>query len=260
MKHPPYMVGLGTMPPVAETFPDGPAARPSTGEGRGRLEPVGGEFGSLHEDRPDRLQGAGDRAARGERRWLGGRPGGGRLARRPGGRGGLGRGRQHGALLARRRDRPGAGGGRAGLHEHPRVRRAGGLVRPRGGLSPGRRVGRPAGRPRAGRRVPRGHADPLRGPARVLDQPARARGANRGLVLPPRDRRQGRRRGRKGGPGPTPPASRMSPRGRRSNEAVADLEGRPGRVQRVAHPGRGDRGVAAGSQRGRPRRGARLSR
>ena len=205
-KHPPYMVGLGTMQPVAETFRMARRLAPRTGEGRGRLEPVGGEFGSLHEDRPDGLQGAGDRAARGERRRLGGRPGGGRLARRPGGRGGLGRGRQHGALLARRRDRPGAGGGRAGLHERPRVRRARGLVRPRGGLSPGRRVDRPAGRPRAGRRVARGHADPLRGPARVLDQPARARGADRGLVLPRRDRRQGRRRGRKGGAGPTPPA------------------------------------------------------
>ena len=66
-------------------FPDGPAARPSTGEGRGRLEPVGGEFGSRHEDRPDGLQGAGDRAARGERRRLGGRPGGGRRRSSAGG-------------------------------------------------------------------------------------------------------------------------------------------------------------------------------
>ena len=31
-KHPPYMVGLGTMQPVAETFPDGPAARPRAGK------------------------------------------------------------------------------------------------------------------------------------------------------------------------------------------------------------------------------------
>ena len=74
--------------------PDGPAARPSTGEGRRRLEPVGGELRSRHEARPDGLQGAGNRAAGGERRWLRGRPRGGRRARRPGGRGDLGRGRQ----------------------------------------------------------------------------------------------------------------------------------------------------------------------
>ena len=80
----------------------------------------------------------------------------------------------------------------------------------------------------------------------------------RRLVLSRRDRRQGRRRGRKGGPGPTPPARGVAARAPDATAAVADLEDRPGRVQRVDHPGRGDRGVAAGSQRGRPRRGARL--
>ena len=97
------------------------------------------------------------------------------------------------------------------------------------------RVGESVGRLAArvlGRRVARGHADPLRGPARVLDQPGCARAAEPGAGRPPRDRRQGRRRGRKGGAGPAPPtggdrravAERASP-------PVADLEDRPGRVQ-----------------------------
>ena len=58
-------------------FPHGPPARPQAGAGRRRLEPVGGQFRGVHQGRPSRLQGAGDRAARGERRELGGRSRGG---------------------------------------------------------------------------------------------------------------------------------------------------------------------------------------
>ena len=62
----------------------------------------------------------------------------------------------------------------------------------------------------------------------------------------------------KRGPVRRHPRAEVASAGVRSAKAVAHLEDRPGSVQRVAAPGRGDRGLAAGSQRGRPRRGARL--
>ena len=104
---------------------------PRLSEGRGGVEPVGGKFGSVHEGRPDRLQGARDRAARGERGRLGGRARGGRLARSAGGP------RRSGSGATTRCSPsldavigPAQVRGRAGLHQHPRVRRAGDLVRP----------------------------------------------------------------------------------------------------------------------------------
>ena len=58
-KHPPYMVGLGTMQPVAETFRMARRLAPGLARSRSRLEPVGGEFRSRARSRPDSLQGAG---------------------------------------------------------------------------------------------------------------------------------------------------------------------------------------------------------
>ncbi len=66
MKHPPYMVGLGTMQPVAKAFRMA-KARAQAGESRRRVEPLRGQFRGVHEDRPDRLPGVGYRAARGKR-------------------------------------------------------------------------------------------------------------------------------------------------------------------------------------------------
>ena len=67
------------------------------------------------------------------------------------------------------------GGGRRDLYQHSRLRHREALFEPRGRLPsrPGV-VDRPAGRPRARRRVAGVHADPLRSPARIVAQQGRA--------------------------------------------------------------------------------------
>ncbi len=236
---------------------DGPAARPATGESRRRLEPVGGQFRGLHEDRPDRLQGAGDRAARGERRRLGGRARGGRLAHRPRGRGDLGRRRQHGALVARRGDRPGAGGGRAGVHERPRLRCAGrlfdlGADYYRVGESIGQLAGRvlggesPADMPILYEVPPEFWINRL-----ALDA------QTEGWSFPPEIDAKADVVVEKAGPVRRHPREQVVARGRARRPSRTWKVGLAA-YTRVDHPGGGDRGVPARSQRGRPRRGPRL--
>ena len=123
-KHPPYMVGLGTMQPVAEGFlmarrlaprlaKVGVAWNPSeanseacTKLARTVCKELGIELLEANVEGSAAVREAvAALVGRGPRR--------------------SGSGRQHGALLARRRGRPGTGGGRAGLHEHPRVCRGG---------------------------------------------------------------------------------------------------------------------------------------
>ena len=74
MKHPPYMVGLGTMQPVAEGFRMARRLDPRLAKVGVAWNPSESNSEAGHEGSPDGLQGAGDRVARGQRRRLGGRP------------------------------------------------------------------------------------------------------------------------------------------------------------------------------------------
>ncbi len=148
MKHPPYLVGLGTMQPVAETFR---MAR--------RLSPKLAKVGVAWNPSESNSE-ASMRLARGVCKQLG-------------------------ITLIE-----------ASVDSSAVVREAVASLVGQGAeaiwvggdntvLSSGQ-VDRPPGRPRARRRVLLGHADPVRGPARTLDQPRRDGDARRGMERPAR--------------------------------------------------------------------------
>ncbi len=227
MKHPPYMVGLGTMQPVAETFRMARTVAP-------RLARVGAPWNPSEANSE-----AGMKVARSVCKELG-------IELLEATVDGSGAVREAVASLVGRGAEAIYIGGdntvlasldavigpavlraRAGLFEHSRLRRSRLVVRLGRRLSPRRPVDRPARRSRAGGSIACRDANSLRSSTRDLDQPARTRGPDGGLVVSPRHRgQQADVVVEERGPVEAPPAQ-----GRRGTSTVAHLEARTGRTQ-----------------------------